>query len=569
MNSDDFIEKCLLKKTHSGSKLSRPIAVERTLAETKTVVIAESITSMSDKANFVAKPSSVWDDAAIALIGRDISHGYGHAKRVRFNVDHLLPDLDPKNDALQFGLCAEAHNDARVLALLHDVNDHKYQNADAAGTLDALLQKHLTFLSVPEAKEIIACATWSGRHKEQPLGDTARLLIALLSCADRLDAMGSGGIERCELFVRLHLMKADPDRTNPENRNGFEKRVARAVIVHAYEKLVHLRAATIWTGPIGRDLSDKAHQELLTSLSAYEDKHRMTVISQVSSVFSRHIQPSSFKLVGLNIEGGLPAQKLGKTNFCDRCKWVNLVLVLDHPLAGNHSFEEVLNLQRENSYPILESMFLEINENKQLALYLLLVRYYANLCQNVGVHIHQFPNNARFFVDFLKAHSGVDNVTYFYDTPTWTHTNCDYTNLDCLISLGQCAGIDTQISVGTFLAPTMFVPFQPESPDIISGDGFIDLSCSSGLSKAYVARNDLVSDWSKIVSSAWNNAEDLKEAALHKSANPAKNDTNGDRCRVSASRFPAKPSDIMFGDLALLQTTDIWNPVSALDVVHF
>lgn len=512
------------------------------------------------------------EDAKHALKGRDVSHGFAHAQRVLSNVDKLLPDI------LAAGLPQTARHDARVLALLHDVDDHKYATQESAATLDELLDKHLTFLVPGEAKNILDCATWSGRNKPLPSDANSRLLIQLLACADRLDAMGRGGMARCELFLRHRYAGL----AETSGQVLFAKQVARLAIVHAHEKLVKLHGATLWPGcadvtpSVGKDMLNKAHEQLLTSLASYEDAYRMTCVGNLARVLTRHMP---FRLVGLNIEGGFPAQQL-----LAGTKWVNLVLVLDHPLAGDLSFREVLKLQADHKYPTLESAFLAINENRQLALYLLIVKYYANTCRNVGVHVHQFPGNASFFIDFLQRHVGMDNVTYLSDDPMWPKTRVVARArqpllsepMDCLISLSQCAGMNADIPVGTFLAPTVFIPFEPNSDDALI-QSIAALEAKSGslprkpgndgkveLSKAYSTQNDLVGDWPSIVVSPWNTAEDLKAAFEHVSAHPCKvSESSGTEQRLVCD------DDVLHGNLALLQTTDIWNPASDLDVVHF
>lgn len=203
---------------------------------------------------------------------------------------------------------------------------------------------------------------------------------------------------------------------------------------------------------------------------------------------------------------------------------------------------------------------------------------------DVGVHVHQFPNNAKFFIDFLHKWSGVDNVTYYCDDPMWPKTGmvslageASMEPLDCLISLSQCAGIDTSIPVGTFLAPSLFVPFSPGQSDKEDGSLVHDL---------YFAHNDRAQDlkdirsanekdrpWSDIVLSHWNTPDNLKGAIEHVSDNPAK---KGDKKEVQFLGI-INTDDVLLGNLALLQTTGIWNPtpsksqdfVSCLDVVHY
>jgi hypothetical protein len=505
------------------------------------------------------------EDAQHALKGRDVSHGFEHAQRVLSNVDKLLPDI------LAAGLPQTACHDARVLALLHDVDDHKYAQPGSAETLDTLLDKHLTFLVPNEAKDIIGCASWSKRNKALPSDANSRLLIQLLACADRLDAMGRGGMARCELFLRhRHASLAETS-----GRALFAKQLARLAIVHAHEKLVKLHGATPWfddllgRDTVGRRMLDEAHADLQTSLTSWESGYRMTCVGNLARALTTcHLRP--FRLVGLNIEGGFPAR-----HTLAGTKWVNLVLVLDHPLADplGRTFQDVLKEQADHGYPTLESVFPAINENQQLALYLLIVKYYANTCRSVGVHVHQFSENAQFFIDFLNRHVGANNVTYVTDDPMWPKTSVVVRarqellsmRMDCLISLSQCAGLETDVPVGTFLAPTMFVPFEPNSDDsliqAIARQGLLDGKVK--LQRAYCTQNDLVGDWHNIVRSPWNTVTDLMAAFDHVSANVAKVSQGSNAPRI------IQTDDVLFGNLALLQTTDIWNPVSHLDVVHF
>lgn len=189
--------------------------------------------------------------------GRDASHGFGHAQAVAHHAQYIAREL---------GIIDERQLRIVMLtAWLHDVADHKYDR-------DGLLKREVDYflrIHVPEdaalisaiidrvsySKEVHAreqgCLDW-----QEVLGDEGILLRTIVSDADKLEALGKQGLDRCVLYAR-HVHGAE---TAPEL-------LAQYVREHAQEKLLRLKDHFIRTEP-GKRLAEPLHQELLAVLAA-------------------------------------------------------------------------------------------------------------------------------------------------------------------------------------------------------------------------------------------------------------------------------------------------------------
>ena len=166
------------------------------------------------------------------LEARGESHGLAHAKRVR---------------ALALAIYAElGGDDARVVevaALLHDVCDHKYVDpATDAGRAcierrDRFLAEALSEADAAAVLQIVGAVSYSREAKalkkgEEPawaaLPESIRVLRHCVSDADKIDAIGVRGLERCAAYARERGVRGSLN-------------VAREVAEHCDEKLLRLR----------------------------------------------------------------------------------------------------------------------------------------------------------------------------------------------------------------------------------------------------------------------------------------------------------------------------------------
>ena len=190
--------------------------------------------------------------ARAELEARGESHGLAHAKRVR---------------ALALAIYAEVGgDDARVVevaALLHDVCDHKYVDpATDAGRAcierrDRFLAETLSASDAAAVVQIMGAVSYSREARalargEAPawasLPESIRVLRHCVSDADKIDAIGVRGLERCAAYARERGVRGSLN-------------VAREVAEHCDEKLLRLRDEYVRTAP-GKRRAAPGHEWL-------------------------------------------------------------------------------------------------------------------------------------------------------------------------------------------------------------------------------------------------------------------------------------------------------------------
>jgi hypothetical protein len=223
-----------------------------------------------------------------ACEGRDPSHGYEHMDIVRNTAlkifDHDVPETHPNYRELR-GLTS-------IVGLFHDVFDHKY---DLNGELKVECQKFLeidTMTLIPnyDVKLIIDIIDRISFSKEnkcikenksvdwlEKLGDDGLLVRNIVSDADKLEAIGPIGIERCAMYTMAH-------QKNQEECTDFNRTDLKAAIVkHADEKLRLIASKFIRT-PYGKilatPLNDKMEEILATGLDDFLDNCKIQFVSR-------------------------------------------------------------------------------------------------------------------------------------------------------------------------------------------------------------------------------------------------------------------------------------------------
>ena len=201
--------------------------------------------------------------ARAELEARGESHGLAHAKRVR---------------ALALAIYAEVGgDDARVVevaALLHDVCDHKYVDpATDAGRAcierrDRFLAETLSASDAAAVVRIMGAVSYSREAKalkkgEEPawaaLPENIQVLRHCVSDADKIDAIGVRGLERCAAYARERGVRGSLN-------------VAREVAEHCDEKLLRLRDEYVRTAP-GKRRAAPGHEWL----AAWRERAREVV----------------------------------------------------------------------------------------------------------------------------------------------------------------------------------------------------------------------------------------------------------------------------------------------------
>lgn len=255
---------------------------------------------------------------------------------------------------------------------------------------------------------------------------------------------------------------------------------------------------------------------------------------------------------GLNIEGGLPCRKLESENDGPTI-WSNVILVLDRPLIDDIVFDEIF---KDTTYPLLENRIEEINEHHFLAAYLMILQYYINNGKeilekdtvNIIVHVHQNVQSI-VLIDIMRdlligLNGELDevNIRWVTDTPDFTTTNHSYKNIDILISLSQCAGLDLEYPPGCLLVSDTFIPYNIDTNTI-------------NLGETYTVENDLIDRLNDILLSEYNQLSVNYINAKYESFNPKKT--------FRASRLEMKD----FKRTSILQVDKLWNPTNKEELV--
>ena len=138
---------------------------------------------------------------------RDHSHGWLHMKRVSQNAKVIMTDID---------ITEKQYENALIVSWLHDVADHKY---DEDGKLKKRLEEFLkTIIKDPDrGVRILQCIDMISFSKEVKRGYKYYEKILppewvtvrnIASDADKLEALGPIGIDRCKYYY-LHESKGN------------------------------------------------------------------------------------------------------------------------------------------------------------------------------------------------------------------------------------------------------------------------------------------------------------------------------------------------------------------------
>ena len=178
--------------------------------------------------------------------GRDASHGAEHMHRVARTAKKIGQELN---------LGTEILDACEWVAELHDVADHKY---DKDGSLSeavadfvqenrptdyVMILKTIEYISFSKEKKK------GKRYFEQILGPEWTLVRDIVSDADKLEALGTIGIERCHKYT---------SETHP---GASEEEIIRIMHEHAEDKLYKLATEYIMTAP-GREMALPLHDEM-------------------------------------------------------------------------------------------------------------------------------------------------------------------------------------------------------------------------------------------------------------------------------------------------------------------
>ncbi|RNF09754.1 HD superfamily hydrolase [Trypanosoma conorhini] len=211
--------------------------------------------------------------------GRDATHGLAHMERVTENA--LLILHMERGPAARSAL---ALSRVILVAMLHDVADHKY---DAA---NALLRQVREFLEaekgviVDEGKNgaealnhaltAVEAVSFSKEKKHGMRWFEAKLppdwvfVRDVVSDADKLEAIGEEGLRRCLMYTRCTLMAREGSQVWDA---ALRRHCLEAVKEHFAEKLSRLSTEFIVT-PAGKFLAAPRHAAMEQALKAWEQQ---------------------------------------------------------------------------------------------------------------------------------------------------------------------------------------------------------------------------------------------------------------------------------------------------------
>jgi uncharacterized protein len=177
---------------------------------------------------FVTESTKIFDD----------SHNMIHAQAVTKTTHEIMQSFNAPYD----------EHFVTMIAMLHDVCDHKYPESIKRSDLSDFIKLHMPDEQAKYADLIIDNVSYSKESKglREILPEPYNTYLTALTDADRLEAIGKIGIKRCETFTREHGGKVPED-----------------VIKHCHEKLLRLLPDGFIKTPYARKLAEPLHQEIV------------------------------------------------------------------------------------------------------------------------------------------------------------------------------------------------------------------------------------------------------------------------------------------------------------------
>ncbi len=174
----------------------------------------------------------------------------------------------------------------------------------------------------------------------------------------------------------------------------------------------------------------------------------------------------------------------------------------------------------------------------------------------ITIHVHQ-DRNCQPLIDlitdmvtdiFAKNPSLQKQIRISYrsDDPSYADAKTDknYEGTHILLSLSQCAGLDSQYATGSLLLASKFVPYDIENREI-------------QVHSEYEVENDLMNRIADIVQSPWNMEAVKYIENTYRSANQMK----------SVRDSPRLMTNDDFPQTRILQVDQLWNPADGNELV--
>ena len=199
----------------------------------------------------------------------DASHDIAHVFRVWKNAERIASSAQfsryfgMQDDAASKLTSAMLWSILEFSAKLHDVLDHKYKEHTSAQDLDTFLCKYSTASYVKYVIENVSFSKQDkGRVVKHPQS-CMNVIRDIVADADRIDALGTQGLERCRQFIR-----ANPQYAGKGN-------VDELVVKHCHDKLLRLygEKGFIVTEE-GRELAAPLHDEIVAFVASVTSEHK-------------------------------------------------------------------------------------------------------------------------------------------------------------------------------------------------------------------------------------------------------------------------------------------------------
>jgi len=219
--------------------------------------------------------------------GRDPSHGEEHMTQVRRNAIMILDALISTNEHPHIltttTTCAHVRRMVQACAQFHDIADHKYVTDPSQCGLVHELNQYFSREDSDNIVRIMEAVSFSRERKQrtlkrdvntpicfkEELGEVGALVRDIVSDADKLEAIGEIGVQRC-------LQYASESIQVKEKRAATDDELLAHLVEHAEEKLLILLSRGYIRTSAGREMAAPKHRVMLELIceKLAEDKAR-------------------------------------------------------------------------------------------------------------------------------------------------------------------------------------------------------------------------------------------------------------------------------------------------------
>jgi hypothetical protein len=159
--------------------------------------------------------------------------------------------------------------------------------------------------------------------------------------------------------------------------------------------------------------------------------------------------------IGLNIEGCRPTYSLPSG-----CDWYNIILAVDEPMRGN-TFDDVMKKVNTNKYQYIEQAIENFDVEKYINQMVTMIQRIkeSNDYNKILIHVHQYTGTT-ILDKTLEEKTGIKTIldtTNFFESPI--NYSKQFPDIDCLISISQCASVNFECRAGTLIVSDGFLNF--------------------------------------------------------------------------------------------------------------